>query len=124
MTTQSREKMLVNLTAGGADPGSVLLSHMIAVEALRAGGEAAIALSKGGVSIAIQGTTEEIAIAGAPDVSSLQEEFVERGGVYLVSAVCVAVSGLDDAPWLANAQIGELSDVLTYARGETTVISY
>lgn len=80
MSSNSDQKVLVGLTHGAEEPESVLIAYLMGVEALRAGKEAVLWLTKGGVEVAVEGAAEKISVPEAPPIAALHEEFIEAGG--------------------------------------------
>ena len=124
ISESDRSRVLVQLSEGENDPGAVLLAHLLAVEAVHGGAETAIALSKGGICLAIEGAASDIEIAGAPEVGELQRRFLELGGRYLVSSICVEVSDLGGAAWVPGVEVVGPTRVLEFAAAGATILSY
>ena len=57
--TTTDSKVLVGLSHGPEEPENVLIAYLMAVEALRAGKEAVLWLTKNGVEIAVDGAAEQ-----------------------------------------------------------------
>lgn len=60
------QKVLIGLTHGADEPENVLIAYLMGVEALRAGKEAVMWLTKDGINVAIDGFSATI------DVSTLR----------------------------------------------------
>lgn len=118
------DKVLVGLTHADDDPESALIAHLMGVEAVRAGKQAVMWLTKDGVNVARDGFAAKLAIDGAPSVADLQAEFVERGGRYLACPVCVKLRGLDDASWVAGTSVAGAPAVYEFSAGGALVFTY
>ncbi len=122
--TPQDSKVLIGLTTADEDPEKVLIGYLTGVEALRAGKAAAFWLTKDAVSIAREGFANTIDIEGAPQVSDLHAEFVERGGRFFACPVCIKLRNLEDAPLADNAVIAGLPAVYEYTDGGALVFNY
>jgi uncharacterized protein len=93
------DKVVIGQTHGHDDPESVLVGYLLGVEALRAGKQALMWLTKDGVNVATKGYPDTIVVPGAPSVADLHAEYVERGGRFFACPVCVKTHGLEGADW-------------------------
>ncbi len=118
------QKVLIGLTHGSDEPENVLIAYLMGVEALRAGKEAVIWLTKDGIDVAVDGFADSIDIPGAPAVSDLHEEFVNSGGRFLVCPVCVKLRDLGDAVWTKNAEVKGAPAVYEYTSGGALIFNY
>jgi predicted peroxiredoxin len=59
------DKVVIGLIHGSDDPEAVLISYLLGVEALRAGKEALMWLTKDGVHVAIDGFSDGLSVPGA-----------------------------------------------------------
>lgn len=118
------DRVLIGLTHGADEPENVLIAYLMGVEALRAGKEAVLWLTKQGVTVAQAGFAESIEIEGAPSVAALHAEFVERGGRLFACPVCVKVRGLGDATWAENVQVVGAPSVYEFTTGGALVFNY
>lgn len=123
-STTSDNKVLVGLTHGANEPENVLIAYLMGVEALRAGKEAVIWLTKDGVEVATTGFAATLEIDGAPSISALHDEFVASGGRFLVCPVCVKLRNLGDATWVPNAEVKGVPAVYEYTTGGALVFNY
>lgn len=117
-------KVLVCLNHGAEDPESVLIAHLVGVEALRAGKQAVMFLTKDGVHIATPGFAGTIDVPGAPSVAALHEEYVTKGGRFFACPVCVKTRNLQDAAWVPNTEVAGVPSVLEYTTGGALVFNY
>ncbi len=122
MTTDS--KVLVCLNHGAEDPENVLLGYLVGVEALRAGKEAVMFLTKDGVHVATKGFADTVDVPGAPSVPALHEEYVAKGGRFFACPVCVKTRKLEDAEWVPNTQVAGMPSVYEYTAGGALVFNY
>ena len=118
------EKVLVGLTHGVEEPENVLIAYLMGVEALRAGKHAAMWLTKDAVHIATDGFVDTLAVPGAPSITDLHTEYVERGGRFFVCPVCVKLRDLTDAVWVKNAEVAGAPSVYEYTDGGALVFNY
>jgi predicted peroxiredoxin len=118
------EKVLVCLNHGAEDPESVLLAYLVGVEALRAGKQAVMFLTKNGVHVATKGFADTIEVPGAPSVPDLHDEYIERGGRFFACPVCVKTRGLQDAAWVGNTEVAGMPSVYEYTTGGALVFNY
>lgn len=124
MTTNPDHRVLVGLTHGDDEPENVLISYLMGVEALRAGKEAVLWLTKDGVNVALDGFADSVDVPGAPSIADLHEEFVTSGGRFFVCPVCVKLRGLEDATWTKNAEVKGAPSVYEYTSGGALVFNY
>ena len=75
----------------GADDAAelVLICYLLGVEALRAGKEALMWLTKDGVHVATDGFAQTVSVPTWPSIAELHTEYVERGGRFFACPVCV-----------------------------------
>jgi predicted peroxiredoxin len=123
-TTASDQKVLVCLTHGAEEPENVLIAYLIGVEALRAGKEALMFLTKDAVHVATPGVAAAIDVPGAPSIAALHEEYAASGGRFFACPVCVKVRGLQDAEWVPNAEVKGVPSVFEYTTGGALVFNY
>lgn len=117
-------KVLIGLTHGHDDPENVLIAYLMGVEALRAGKEAVMWLTKDGVDVATDGFAERIDVPGAPSIADLHSEYVERGGRFFACPVCVKLRGLTAAVWAKNVEVVGAPSVYEYSDGGALVVNY
>ncbi|MDZ7676048.1 MAG: DsrE family protein [Acidimicrobiales bacterium] len=118
------DKVLVGLTHADDDPENVLIAYLMGVEALRAGKEALLWLTKDGVAVATEGFVDELDVPGAPSIADLHAEYVERGGRLYACPVCVKTRGLEDADWTAGAEVTGVPAVYEFSSGGALTFSY
>ena len=124
VTTASDSKVLVGLTNGPDNPEDVLIAYLMAVEALRAGKDVAMWLTKDAVEVAVKGAVEEIVVEGAPSITALHDEFVASGGTMLACPVCVKLRGLADANWAEGVTVAGAPAVYEFTAGGALVFNY
>lgn len=122
ITTTPDQKVLVGLSTDEAE--NVLIAYLMSVEALRAGKDATMWLTKEGVEIALDGAAEEIVVEGAPSIADLHAEFVERGGRFFACPVCVKLRGLTESTWAKNVEIVGAPSVYEYTSGGALIFNY
>lgn len=118
------QKVLIGLTHGAEEPENVLIAYLMGVEALRAGKEAVMWLTKDGINVGIDGFSESLEVPGAPSIGDLHREYVTSGGRFLVCPVCVKVRGEVGATWTANAEVAGAPAVYEYTAGGALVFNY
>jgi predicted peroxiredoxin len=123
-TTASDSKVLICLNHGAEDPENVLIAYIMGVEALRAGKEALMFLTKDGIHAATPGFAEKIDVPGAPSAAALNDEYLDKGGRFFACPVCVKVRDMQDAEWLPNAEVAGMPSVFEYTQGGALVFNY
>ncbi len=123
-TTTPDSKVLIGLSHGPDDAEDVLIAYLMGVEALRAGKQAVLWLTKHGVEIAVDGAAEDIDVPGAPSIADLHEEFVTSGGRFFACPVCVKLRQLTDATWTKNVEVVGAPSVYEYTAGGALVFNY
>lgn len=118
------DKVLINLTHGEDDPERVLVSYLVGVESLRAGKEALMFLTQEAIYVATEGFAKTVEVPGAPSISELHDEYVERGGRFYACPVCVKTRGQQDAAWVSAAEVKGVPAVLEYTSGGSLTFSY
>jgi predicted peroxiredoxin len=123
-TTAPDSKVLVCLTHGEEEPENVLIAYLVGVEALRAGKEAVMFLTKDAIFVATVGFADKIVVPGAPSVPALHQEYVEQGGRFLACPVCVKVRDAQGSAWVPNTEVKGLPSVYEYTQGGALVFNY
>lgn len=118
------DKVVIGQTHGDDDPESVLTGYLLGVEALRAGKEALMWLTKDGVFVATEGFASTLSVPNAPSIADLHEEYVERGGRFFACPVCVKVRGLEDATWAKNAEVKGAPSLYEFTAGGALTFNY
>jgi predicted peroxiredoxin len=118
------EKVVIGLTHAEDDSESVLISYLLGVEALRAGKQALMWLTKDGVRVATEGFAATVAVPNAPSVADLHAEYVQKGGRFFVCPVCVKVRGMDDAQWVPGAEVKGAPSLYEFTAGGALVFNY
>lgn len=118
------DKVVIGQTHADDDAESVLVGYLLGVEALRAGKQAVMWLTKEGVHVATKGFAESVAVPDAPSIADLHAEYVDRGGRFLVCPVCVKTRGLGDAEWVPAAEVKGAPALYEFARGGALTFNY
>lgn len=118
------DKVVIGQTHGQDDPESVLIGYLLGVEALRAGKQALMWLTKDGVHVATEGFAAGISVPGAPSIADLHAEYVERGGRFYACPVCVKTRSLEDATWTAGAEVKGAPSLYEFTSGGALVFNY
>ena len=123
-TTAPDGNVLVCLNHGAEEPENVLIAYLVGVEALRAGKQSVMFLTKDAVYVATKGFADTIEIPGAPSVAGLHDEYVENGGRFFACPVCVKVRDAQDSEWVPNTEVAGMPSVYDYTRGGALVFNY
>ena len=118
------DKVVIGLTHAADDPESVLISYLLGVEALRAGKEALMWLTKDGINVATDGFAETVQVEGAPSIADLHLEYVEKGGRFFACPVCVKVRKMEDAVWAKNAEVKGAPALYEFTAGGALTFNY
>jgi predicted peroxiredoxin len=118
------DKVVIGQTHGDDDPESVLIGYLLGVEALRAGKQALMWLTKDGVHVATMGYAERIIVPDAPSVAALHEEYVERGGRFFACPVCVKTHHLEYAEWVPGAEVKGAPALYEFTSGGALTFNY
>lgn len=98
-------KVVVNLTTGHEDADRVTVAFLVATAALERGRPVAMFTTKEAVRLGRFGYARAIESAGAPPVSRLFEQFLERGGELLLCPICFKARGLDEQAIITGARL-------------------
>jgi predicted peroxiredoxin len=118
------DKVVTGLTHAQDDPESVLICYLLGVEALRAGKQALMWLTKDGVHVATKGYAETLSVPGAPSIAELHAEYVQRGGRFFACPVCVKTHGLENAEWTDGAEVKGAPSLYEFTQGGALVFNY
>jgi predicted peroxiredoxin len=117
-------KVLVCLSHGAEEPENVLIAYLVGVEALRAGKQAVMFLTKDAVHVATEGFAKTVDVPGAPPIAGLHDEYVASGGRFFACPVCVKTRNMQDAAWGPNTQVAGMPSVYEYTAGGALVFNY
>ena len=118
------DKVVLGLTHAEDDAESVLICYLLGVEALRAGKQALMWLTKDGINVATDGFAETVSVPGAPSIADLHTEYVDKGGRFYACPVCVKVRGMEDAVWTKGAEVKGAPSLYEYTEGGALVFNY
>jgi len=118
------DKVVIGQTHGDNDPEAVLIGYLLGVEALRAGKQALMWLTKDGVHIATAGYSDAITVEGAPSIAALHAEYIDRGGRFFACPVCVKSRGLEDAEWVKGAEVKGAPSLYEFTAGGALTFNY
>ena len=118
------DKIVIGLTHANDDPESVLIGYLLGVEALRAGKESLMWLTKDGVRVATDGFAATVDVPGAPSIAELHSEYVERGGRFFACPVCVKTRGLQDSSWTQGAEVKGAPALYEFTAGGALTFNY
>ena len=118
------EKVVIGLVHAEDDAESVLISYLLGVEALRAGKQALMWLTKDGIKVATDGFADTINVEKAPSIADLHAEYVEKGGIFYVCPVCVKTRGMEDAVWTKGAEVKGAPAMYEFAKGGALTFNY
>ena len=118
------DKVVIGLTHDDDDAECVLIAHLLGVEALRAGKEALMWLTKNGVNVATDGFAATVNVPGAPSIAELHAEYIERGGRFYACPVCVKTRGLEEASWVKGAEVKGAPSLYEFTAGGALTFNY
>jgi predicted peroxiredoxin len=118
------DKVVVGQTHGADDAESVLIGYLLGVEALRAGKEVVMWLTKDGVHIATEGYSDGLSVANAPSIADLHAEYIEKGGRFFACPVCVKTRQLEDASWVKGAEVKGAPSLYEFTQGGALTFNY
>jgi predicted peroxiredoxin len=118
------DKVVIGLTHDGDDAESVLIAYLLGVEALRAGKEALMWLTKNGINVATEGFADTVNVPNAPSIAGLHAEYVEHGGRFFVCPVCVKTRGMEDASWVEGAEVKGAPSLYEFTAGGALTFNY
>ena len=118
------DKVLIGQTHGADDAEAVLIGYLLGVEALRAGKEVVMWLTKDGIYIATEGYSDGLSVPGAPSIKDLHAEYVEQGGRFFACPVCVKTRNLESATWVEGAEVKGAPSVYEFTKGGALVFNY
>ncbi len=118
------DKVVIGLTHGLDDPESVLIAYLMGVEALRKNKLVVMWLTKDGVHVATSGLAERVEVPGAPVVSDLHKEYIERGGRFFACPVCVKARQLEGADFVQGAEVKGAPSVYEFTEGGALTFNY
>jgi predicted peroxiredoxin len=124
ITNTPDSKVLIGLANAENEPENVLIAYLMGVEALRAGKEVVMWLTKDGIDVAIEGFADKIVVPGAPSVADLHDEYVSSGGRFFACPVCVKLRDNQDASWTRNAEVKGAPSVYEFTSGGALVFNY
>ena len=118
------DKVVLGLTHADDDAESVLICYLLGVEALRAGKQALMWLTKDGIKVATDGFAATVNVPNAPAIADLHTEYVEKGGRFYACPVCVKTRGMEDAVWTKGAEVKGAPSVYEFTQGGALIFSY
>jgi len=118
------DKVVVGQTHGADDAEAVLIGYLLGVEALRAGKQVVMWLTKDGVHIATEGYSDGLSVPGAPSINDLHAEYVEKGGRFFACPVCVKVRKLESATWVQGAEVKGAPALFEFTQGGALTFNY
>ena len=118
------DKVVIGLTHADDDAESVLICYLLGVEALRAGKQALMWLTKDGIKVATDGFAATVNVPNAPAIADLHTEYVDKGGRFYACPVCVKTRGMEDAVWTKGAEVKGAPSVYEFTQGGALIFSY
>ena len=118
------DKVVVGLTRAEDDAESVLIAYLLGVEALRAGKQALMWLTKDGIHVATQDFAAKVNVPNAPSIADLHAEYVGKGGRFFACPVCVKVRGMENAEWAEGAEVKGAPSLYEFTQGGALVFNY
>ena len=120
----AEDKVVIGQIYGDNDPEAVLIGYLLGVEALRAGKEVLMWLTKDGVHVATTGYSDTTEVPGAPSIAALHTEYIERGGRLFACPVCVKSRGLEGADWVKGAELKGAPSLFEFTSGGALTFNY
>ena len=118
------DKVVIGLTHADDDAESVLICYLLGVEALRAGKQALMWLTKDGIKVATDGFAATVNVPNAPAIADLHTEYVEKGGRFYACPVCVKTRGMEGAVWTKGAEVKGAPSVYEFTEGGALIFNY
>ena len=118
------DKVLIGQTHGSNDAEAVLIGYLLGVEALRAGKEAVMWLTKDGIYLATEGYSDALSVPDAPSIKDLHAEYIDMGGRFFACPVCVKTRKLEAANWVKGADVKGAPSVYEFTQGGALVFNY
>jgi predicted peroxiredoxin len=118
------DKVVIGQTHGSDDAEAVLIGYLLGVEALRAGKEVVMWLTKDGTYVATEGYAEQLSVAGAPSIKELHAEYIGRGGRFFACPVCVKTRNLESAKWVQGAEVKGAPSLFEFTEGGALTFNY
>jgi len=118
------DKVVIGLTHADDDAESVLICYLLGVEALRAGKQALMWLTKDGIKVATDGFAATVNVPNAPAIADLHTEYVEKGGRFYACPVCVKTRSMEDAVWTKGAEVKGAPSVYEFTEGGALIFNY
>jgi predicted peroxiredoxin len=123
--TNGTGKVVVNLAAGHEDADRVTVAFLVATAALDKGRPVAMFTTKEAVRLGLPGYAQAIESAGAPPVSRLFDQFIERGGELLLCPVCFKARQLHEEAIVSGARLAGATPLWDWiGEQDATVFSY
>ena len=118
------DKVVLGLVHAEDDPEGVLICYLLGVEALRAGKQALMWLTKDGIKVATEGFAATMNVPNAPSIADLHTEYVEKGGRFYACPVCVKTRGMEDASWTKGAEVKGAPALYEFTEGGALTFNY
>ncbi len=118
------DKVVVGQTHAADDAEAVLIGYLLGVEALRAGKQALMWLTKDGIHLATEGYVDDIVVPGAPSIKDLHAEYIDKGGRFFACPVCVKTHGLEAADWVQGAEVKGAPSLYEFTAGGALIFNY
>jgi predicted peroxiredoxin len=119
------DKVVIGQTHGSDDAESVLIGYLLGVEALRAGKEALMWLTKDGIYLATEGYSDGLSVSNAPSIKDLHAEYIEKGGRFFACPVCVKTRGLEESTsWVKGAEVKGAPSLYEFTAGGALTFNY
>ena len=118
------DKVVIGQTHAADDPEAVLIGYLLGVEALRAGKEAVMWLTKDGIFIATDGYVDGLSVPDAPPIKDLHAEYIDKGGRFFACPVCVKTRKLEGADWVKGAEVKGAPSLYEFTAGGALIFNY
>ena len=110
------DKVVIGQTHAADDAEAVLIGYLLGVEALRAGKQALMWLTKDGVQLATKGYSDDIVVPGAPSIKDLHAEYIDKGGRFFACSIADSCRRQRGGPRIGDA-IGIEASAKAYVDG-------
>jgi predicted peroxiredoxin len=101
-----------------------LIGYLLGVEALRAGEEVVMWLTKDGVHIATESYRERLSVPGAPSIANLHVEYADKEGRFFACHRVRQVPQLEEVAWVQGAEVKGAPSLFEFSQGGALTFNY
>jgi predicted peroxiredoxin len=124
MQMAADDKIVIGRTHAADDPEAVLVGYLLGIEALRAGKQVVMWLTKDGVHLATDRYADTVSVPDAPSIKDLHAEYIDKGGRFFACPVCVKTHKLEDATWVKGAEVKGAPSLYEFTQGGALTFNY